>query len=167
MADVTITIRGLSWRWLALIISGGVLAVALAVGAIIYIRANTTLVGLPHEVYDSLNFPVYFPHHPPAGFSFDTKSVSTKANVLTYAYHYQGQKPVFVSIQPLDPQLDVTTFRPTREITPRIGHGYLADFGSRTTVAVVTAKSLVLINSPDGVPDGAIEQFTDSLQPVY
>jgi len=149
-----------------IIAAGGCLSLAIAVSAIWYIRTHTALVGLPRDAYATLTFPVFFPQHAPAGFKFDENSVDSQANVLTYTYRYQAKNLIYVSIQPLDPKLDVTTFRPTREIDPSIGHGYLAVFGTRTTVAIVAGKSLVLINSPDGIPDGAIEQFADSLKPV-
>ncbi len=166
MSELTITIRGLGWRQVALAAGGAVLAVALAASAIWYIREHTTLAGLPHDSYASLSFSAYFPHHPPSDFSFDPASVNSQPNVLSYTYHYQHQKTVFVSIQPLDPKLDVDSFRPTREISPSIGHGYLADYDTRTTVAILAGKSLVLINSPDGVPDAAVELFADSLAHV-
>jgi len=77
-----------------------------------------------------------------------------------------GKKPVFVSVQPLDPQLDINSFRPTREIDTNIGHGYLVEYDTRTTVAIIAGKSMVLINSPNGVSGNAIEQLADSLEPV-
>ena len=156
--------QGPNRRQFVAVIAGGVLALMLAVGGIVYVRQFTPLAGLPREAYRGLTFPVYFPKHPPSGFVFDPKSVSSRSKVLAYNFTYQGQKPVNVSIQPLDPSLDVTSFNPTRIINPPIGTGYLAVYDTRTTVAIVAGKSLVLVNSPDGVPDAMVEQFANSLQ---
>jgi hypothetical protein len=166
MGELTITLRGLSRRQVVLIAGSATMSVALAIGAIVYIRHFTSLTGLPQNSYKNLSFPVYFPRHAPNGFRFDTNSVSSKPDVLAYKYVYQGQKPVYVSIQPKDPQLDPNSFNPTRTITTTIGNGYLADFDTRTTVAVVADKSMILINSPLQIPDQLVEQFADSLAPV-
>jgi hypothetical protein len=166
MSEISIKISGLSRKHMLIGLAGLVVAVGLAVAAIGYIRQYTVLAGLPREAYQGLNFPVYFPKHPPAGFKFDAGSVSTKPQVLAYKYDYQGEKPVYVSIQPLDPQLDANSFKPTRTISPSIGKGYLVDYDTRTTVAIMTDKALVVINSPAGVPSLLIEQFAVSLSAV-
>jgi hypothetical protein len=165
MSEITIKVQGLSRRHLLLGVGGLALAVILAVGAIIYIRQHTTLVGLPRDAYKDLSFEVYFPKSPPNEFKFDAKSISSTPEVLTYKYDYEGN-PVMVSVQPLDPQLDTGSFRPTREISTDIGKGYLAEYDMRTTVAILAGKSLVIINSPDNVPSFAVEQFAHTFKRV-
>lgn len=145
---------------------GLIVAALLTAVAIVYYRFQSPALTLPRDTYAHLDFPVYFPTSPPANFSFDESSVNSTSQVLVYAFKFRDDKPVSVSIQPLDPQLDISSFRPTREINTTIGQGYLVEYDTRTTVAIVTDKSFVLINSPDGVPSGAIEQFANSLNLV-
>jgi len=166
MPEITISISGLSHNRLAIIIGGAIVSVALAILAILYINQHTALTGLPRDSYKDLTFQVFFPKHPPQGFQLDRSSISSTSQVLAYKYDYEGKKPVYVSIQPLDPQLDITSFKPTREIGTDIGHGYLAEYDTRTTIAIIAGKSMVLINSPDQIPSYAIEQFANSLKPV-
>lgn len=143
-----------------------VLVVALATIGVIYFHARVTSAGLPPATYNRLSFPIYFPKHLPPDFALDKRSISSTPSVLTYKYDYKGSRPVFVSIQPLDPQLDTSSFRPTREIDTSIGHGYLVEYEERTTIAILTSKTLVLINAPQKIPGAAIEQFADDLQTV-
>lgn len=145
---------------------GLVVVALLAIAAIAYYKFQPPAIKLPRDTYAHLDFPVYFPVSPPANFSFDESSVNSTPQVLVYAFKFRGDKHVSVSIQPLDPQLDISSFRPTREINPAIGQGYLVEYDTRTTVAIVTDKSLVLINSPDGIPSGVVEDFANSLKPV-
>ena len=166
MVELTVKIGGLSRRQLVIISGGVILGIALAILAVAYFRQSPAPSGLPLTAYKDLSFNVFFPLQPPQGFKLDRASISSTPQVLAYKYDYMGKKPVFVSVQPLDPQLDVNSFRPTREIDTNIGHGYLVEYDSRTTVAIVAGKSMVLINSPDGVSSNAIEQLADSLEPV-
>jgi len=131
-----------------------------------YLRQNTAVVSLPTKSYKDLSFPAFFPQRPPQGFKFDDNSISSKPNVLTYSFIYD-HKPVYVSIQPLDPELDTGAFRPTREFETPNGHAYLATFDTRTTVAIVAKKSMILINSPEGVPDDLVERFANTLKPLH
>jgi hypothetical protein len=163
---IHITLSGLSRRQILIGIAGTMLAIALATIAIIYVRQYTTLTGLPKSAYANLSFPVYFPRPVEKDFKLDPASISTKPGVLAYTFNYQGSSPVYVSIQPLDPKLDTNSFKPTRTVSTGIGEGYLVEFDTRVTVAIITRKSLVLINSPDHVPSYAIEQLADSFQAV-
>jgi hypothetical protein len=165
MAEVTFTIRGISRK--QLYISAGTLVVIaiLVVGAIFYTRQNSTPAGLPSESYKNLSFKVFFPAVPPNGFKFDPESVSSTAAVLAYSFDYSG-KPISVTIQPLDPQLDIASFRPTKEVSFQIGKGYLAEYEQRTTIAIVADKSFIIINSPQQIPSSNVEQFAHSLRPV-
>jgi hypothetical protein len=143
----------------------GLVVVALfAIVAVWYYKFQSPAIQLPRSAYSHLNFPVYFPVSPPANFTFDESSVSSTPQVLVYAFKFRGDKSVSVSIQPLDPKLDISSFRPTREINSAIGQGYLVEYDTRTTVAIVTDKSFVLINSPEGVPSSAMEQFANTLE---
>jgi hypothetical protein len=166
MAELTITLKGLERRQLLLVAGGAAISVALAVGAIVYIRQHTSLAGLPRDSYQNLAFPAYFPKHPPTDFKFDQNSISSNSQVLSYTYKYKDSKSVYISIQPLDPKLDISSFKPTREISPSIGHGYLVAFDDRTTVAILAGGSFVLVNSPDDIPDAVVEEFVNSLRPV-
>ncbi len=163
MSELTIKFSGLTRRQLITILAGILLSMTLAVAAIFYIREYTTLAGLPKTAYENLTFPVFFPRHPPIGFTLDRASISSTSQVLTYAYNYQGSNPVSVSIQPLDPKLDISSFNATREIATPIGRGYLVEYDTRVTVAIVTNKSLILLNSQDHIPSSAVEQLADSL----
>lgn len=166
MAEVTLTIRGITRKQAVIGIAGIVLILAVIITGFLYFRQrNVSQTQLPASSYQGLEFKVFFPKNPPSGFKFDPSSVSSTADVLTYKYTYKG-KPIAISIQALDPQLDISSFRPTREIDTDIGHGYLAVYDDRTTVAIVAGKSFVLINSPSGIPDAAVEQFANSLGPV-
>src|SRR5690348_11906988 len=131
MAELTVRFPQVTTRRVLIVMAGLGLSVAIAVGTIVYLRQNTAVVGLPVNAYKDLAFTVFFPRHPPQGFKFDDNSVSSRSDVLTYSYIYD-QKPVNVSIQPLDPQLDTGSFRPTRELETSIGHAYLATFDTRT-----------------------------------
>lgn len=150
----------------AIVFVGLMVLIASASLAIYYLRPQSIPVELPREAYQNLTFPVYFPENPPPRFVLDTSSVSSRQNVLSYKYDYEGNRPVSVSVQPLDTQLDVGGFKPTREITTNIGKGYLVEFDERTTIAITTAKSLVLINAPEKIPANDIEQFASSLRLV-
>lgn len=166
MAEIRLTIRGIARKQAVVGLAGLVLVIVIIIGVFIYFhQRNVNQAQLPVSSYKGLEFKVFFPKNPPAGFRLDPQSVSSTADVLTYKYNYQN-KPVIVSVQPLDPQLDISSFRPTREIDISIGHGYLATFDDRTTIAIVAGKSFVLINSPNGVSDVTVEQFADSLAPV-
>ena len=163
---IQITLRGLSRRQLIWLISGLALSIMLALGAIIYIRQYTTLTGLPKDSYQNLSFQAYFPRPIPQNFKLDSNSVSRKSDVLAYTLMYQKSHPVYVSVQPLDPQLDINSFRPTRELTLSIGKGYLVEFDTRVTVAIVTQKSFILMNSNDIVPSTDMESLANTPQPL-
>lgn len=166
MAELTFNIRGLGRKQLIFGALGLTLSVAIAWLSLNYIREHTSLVGLPRDSYKDLSFQVFFPKHPPKEFSFDPDSISSNAQVLTYGYKYQGSKPVAISIQPLDPAIDTQGFKPTREFNSSIGRGYLANFDTRTSIAILAGKSLVLINSPHAIPDTALETLANSLAPM-
>jgi hypothetical protein len=166
MTEIRLTIRGIARRQAAVSLAGLVLIIVIVTGIFVYLhQRGVSQTQLPASSYKDLGFKVFFPKNLPAGFRLDPQSVSSTADVLTYKYNYQN-KPVVVSVQPLDPQLDISSFRPTREIDTSIGHGYLATFDNRTTIAIVAGKSFVLINSPNGISDATVEQFADSLAPV-
>ena len=166
MAELTIKFSALTRRQLLIIGGSVIIGVVLAILAVFYFRQSPVPAVLPQAAYQDLSFRVFFPSQPPRGFKLDRASISSTPQVLTYKYDYMGKKPVFVSVQPLDPQLDINSFRPTREIDTNIGHGYLVEYDTRTTVAIIAGKSMVLINSPNGVSGNAIEQLADSLEPV-
>lgn len=161
--NVVITVPKLTRKRVLVGLGGLMMSVILAAGAIIYIRQYTALAGLPREQYQDLSFPVYFPVRPP-GFKLDPGSINSRSFVLSYKFTYDSGAPVLVSISPLDPKLDTNTFRPTREITTKIGKGYLVEYDERTTIAIPTEKSFVLINAPEKIPAFAIEQFASSLR---
>jgi len=165
VAELTIRFPELKRRP-ALVAVGVLLLLGLAAVAISHIRQHPTTAGLPRNDYERLSFPVYFPQPLPAGFTLDRSSISSRPNVLIYKYTYDNGDPLFVSIQPLDPQLDLNSFKPTREIGTAIGKGYLVEYEDRTTVAIVTPKTLVLLNAPQNIPSVAIEQFAASLRAV-
>jgi hypothetical protein len=161
--EITISFRGLTRKQFLLTTAGALLSLILATTAIGYIHQHTALAGLPRDAYQNLAFPVYFPKHPPQSFTLDEDSISSKPLVLAYSYKYENGNLVYISIQPLDPQLDISSFRTTREISPSIGKGYLVEYEERTTIAIVTKESLVLMNAPRKVPGFALEQLAESL----
>jgi hypothetical protein len=167
MVELTIRFPQLNRRQLLIALSIFILLAALAAGAMIYWRQhNIPASQLPPSRYKDLSFPVYFPQKLPDGFTLDKNSIDSQPNVLVYKYTYDNGDPLFISIQPLDPQLDINSFKPTREIGTSIGKGYLVEYEDRTTVAIVTPKTLVLLNAPEKIPGVAIEQFAASLRPV-
>ncbi|HSE61001.1 MAG TPA: hypothetical protein VLA88_01760 [Candidatus Saccharimonadales bacterium] len=155
-------------KWRVMIGLAVVIAAVLGLAVFLMLQrpAPKTNSLLPAETYKNLSFPVYFPENPPADFKLDSKSIGSTSDVFTYKYDYAGGHIVFVSVQPLDPKLDISTFKPTRQINTPIGKGYLVEFDTRVTVAIVTDKSFILINSPEGVPSFAAEQFAASLRQV-
>jgi hypothetical protein len=162
---IVLQLPHLSRRALSLTGAGLLCAGVLAAGAIWYLRENTAAVGIPHSLTREVNFPLYLPHHPPTGFKLKDNSFDATAQVFTYSYMYQDTKTIAVSIQPISDDISTTSFHPTKSFTTAIGKAYLVNLDIRTTAAIITDKSFILINAPDPIPMAAMEDFVNSFRP--
>jgi hypothetical protein len=81
-----------------------------------------------------------------------------------YTVNYIGHKKMVVSIMPLSSKPDVETFNPTRTLDLDIGKAYIATFDPRTTAAIITNKSWLLVNAENGIDDGTMNDLLKSLQ---
>jgi hypothetical protein len=151
----------------ALLLIGCVLAaMILAVTALLFIRSRqATPASIPREVISRFDFPLYFPRPVPDEFKFTEKSFAANPDnsVLTYNFTYYD-KPIAVSVQPMT-GISTDEFKATEEFVTPIGRAYIADIQEfRTTAAVTTDKSFILINAPGQIPRDAMKEFVGSLR---
>ncbi|HEX3082149.1 MAG TPA: hypothetical protein VHQ86_02760 [Candidatus Saccharimonadia bacterium] len=163
---VVLSLPHFSRKQLIIGAAGAVCSIALALGGIYYVRMYTTAVGIPEDLISRTHFPLYYPKHPPAGFHIDSGSFNSSTNVVTYAYRYNGNHPLLISIQPLTSGIDTSAFRPTDKFSTYIGEAYLVDLDDRSTAGIVTDKVFVLINAPDKLDMDTLHQFVDSFRPA-
>lgn len=150
------------------LISSGFLGFLIVMAALafvyIHFRAANHRSAIPEHIINTVSFPVYAPDRELPGFILDEASTSATSQVVTYNYTYDDTKKLIISIQPMSSDIDPNQFRPTKEFTTTIGKAYIVDLDSRTTAAVVTDESFILINAPSGIAVDAMEQFINSLR---
>jgi hypothetical protein len=148
------------------ILVGCVLAlVVLAATTLWLTRSKQTPSGIPQETISRFDFPLYFPQPIPDEFKFIENSfaASPDNSVLTYNFTYYD-KPIAVSVQPMT-GISTDEFKATEEFVTPIGRAYIADIQEfRTTAAVTTDKSFVLVNAPGQIPRDAMKEFVGSLR---
>ncbi|HUC89454.1 MAG TPA: hypothetical protein VMR45_01505 [Patescibacteria group bacterium] len=120
--------------------------------------------GIPKALASKVDFSLYYPHKLPDGMTVDRNSFSATPDVFMYTVNYIGHKKMVVSIMPLSSKPDVETFNPTRTLDLDIGKAYIATFDPRTTAAIITNKSWLLVNAENGIDDGTMNDLLKSLQ---
>lgn len=149
-----------------LLVGLAITAVALGIAAagVIYTHQRTQA-SMPLSVSRQFDFPVFFPKPIPKDFKFSPNSFSANPDrsVLTYALTYRD-KPIAITVQRLTNDIPIDNFNPTEKFMSPIGMAYIADIESfRTTAAVVTDKSFILINAPGQIPLSAMKDIINSL----
>lgn len=155
-----------SKRRKVIILVGCALVIAvLAAAALWFGRDKQTPAGIPKETISRFDFPLYFPQPIPGDFKFTENSFATSSDnsVLTYTFTYYD-KPVAVSVQPMT-GISTSDFKATEEFVTPIGRAYIADIQEfRTTAAITTDKSFILVNAPGQIPRDAMKEFVGSLR---
>lgn len=161
---VTLQVPRFTLRQVMILVGCVVVTAILVLASIWYTRAAT--VGIPRNLTERFDFPLYFPDNPPTEFKFTQDSFSSTPDnsVLTYAFTY-NDKPIAVSVQRLINEISASGFKATEEFTSPIGKAYITDIQSfRTTAAVTTDKSFILINAPGQIPRDTMKHFINSLR---
>lgn len=128
-------------------------------------ETNQTQV-LAAATYESLSFPVYFPTPLPSGVSLRPGSVSSTGAVYTYVLDTAPRSFVYVSIQPVAYEV-VTSFRADQEFQTYLGRAYIVSRDSgKTSAAIVTDKTMILMNAPGGVAESQLRHIIDAMRPV-
>lgn len=141
-----------------------IIPLAVAAGAL-YAHKHKSA-NIPASIRKQFSFPLFFPNPIPSDFTFKTKSFSSTQDdsVLTYAFTYH-EKPIAVSIQRLTKEISPDSFNPTEKFMSPIGMAYIVDIENfRTTAAVTTDKSFILINAPGQIPIEAMKDFINNLR---
>ena len=83
-----------------------------------------------------------------------------------FSFTYDGSKNLAVTEQAMPSNFDAGSFNPTSKFTTTIGTAYEVDLDTRTTAAIVTDRTLLLINAPDKISVDTLNQFINALKQV-
>lgn len=123
---------------------------------------------IPSEIVRRVTFPLYYPAALPKGYELARDSFSSTSQVVTYYVRYEGTKKLIFSLQPKPADFDFEGFYlkqlfGAKEILTPIGKATIGTMGETTIASVVSDRTWILIQAPDGIQTAELEAIAKSL----
>ena len=138
--------------WVLAVMACIILVLVVAATYLVYQMRNPHIPPRLLAAQKAVDFPLYYPNKLPAGYKLEESSITYTKHVAVYSFTYEHGKHIAFSVQPKAAGFSTDSFNPTSEFTSYIGRAYLVDLDDRSSAAVDSDTSWLLINDPELVP---------------
>lgn len=152
-----------------LVIAGVMLVTSVGVYVFVSLaseRQTSRLFGNKLSV-NTLKTELFYPSKLPENYEVDENSLSQGGGAITYQAKDSGQI-IFFSIQQSPPDTSDIDNVLENKVSAQWGYGqaYFGKLGDRQAAVLKTSSTLVLINTPGGLPSSEISRLIDGIKPV-
>lgn len=155
------------WRWI-----GVGLGLALLCGGYVAYRLTNKTPWPPQEltaIKTRIDYPIYYPAELPKGFSYQEKSMKPSEIATIYSLRYEKDKKLFISNQPKPKEVIFKDFydrllKNKADITSNQGKAVTGSVADQSVGSLVTDKTWVIINAPNGISNKDLTDIVSSLK---